>query len=473
MTFLLQKTKILCTIGPASGDVKTLTELMKAGMNVARLNFSHGDYRQHKQYMENIRKASRMTGQHIGILVDLQGPKIRIGDLKAESYLLKAGDELKITTKQIKGTNELVSTTYEHIVEDVNHGDRILIDDGNLRLLVVDKLEDIIVCKVLNNAVLKPRKGINIPGVPLSTPSITEKDVDDLEFAIKNNVDFIAASFVRSSDDIRQVRSLLKGSQIKIIGKIERPEALENIEQIIDEADGVMVARGDLGIEIPLEEVPFWQKKIISLANKNNKFVITATQMLESMITHPTPTRAEITDVANSILDGTDAIMLSAETSTGNFPVMTVETMARIAKTAEKHVKPITYKEIDDKAFFKRTDRSIALSASAIASTIDVKNIVAFTKSGHTALLISKQKPYVPIICFTCDEKVARLASIYRGVIAFPTDEITSMNQLLEFVSPALKNRGLAKSGEKVILTLGLPMGASGTTNLVHVMEVE
>jgi pyruvate kinase len=473
MTYLKQKTKILCTIGPASGDVKTLTELIKAGMNVARLNFSHGNYTQHKNYMDNIRKASRMTGQHIGILVDLQGPKIRIGELKADSYLLKAGDELRITTKKVLGTNNLVSTTYEHIVQDVKHGDRILVDDGNLRLLVVDKKEDEIVCKVLNNSILKPRKGINIPGVPLSTPSITEKDVDDLEFAIENNADFLAVSFVRSADDIRQVRSLLKGASIKVIAKIERPEALENIDEIIEEADGLMVARGDLGIEIPLEEVPFWQKKIIALANKNNKFVITATQMLESMITHPTPTRAEITDVANSILDGTDAIMLSAETSTGNFPVMTVETMARIAKTAEKHVEPVAYKEIDEKAFLKRPDKSIAVSASAIAGTLDVKSIVAFTKSGYTALLISKQKPQVPIVCFTCDEKVARLTSIYRGVVAFPTKEIDSMNQLLEFVSPALKNRGLANSGDKVILTLGLPMGTSGTTNLVHVMEVE
>lgn len=473
MTFLKQKTKILCTIGPASGDVKTLTDLIKAGMNVTRLNFSHGTYEQHLGYIENIRKASRLTGKHIGILVDLQGPKIRIGELKADSYLLNAGDEIKITTNQIEGTNQIVSTTYEHIVNDVNHGDRILVDDGNLRLLVVEKFEDYIVCKVLNKAVLKPRKGINIPGVPLSTPSVTEKDVDDLEFAVKNNADFIAVSFVRSADDIRQVRSLLKGASTKIIAKIERPEALEQIEEIIEEADGVMVARGDLGIEIPLEEVPFWQKKIIEMANKNNKFVITATQMLESMITHPTPTRAEITDVANAILDGTDAIMLSAETSTGNFPVMTVETMAKIAKTAEKHVLPNSERRLSEKALFKKTDKAIALSASAIASTLDVKSIVAFTKSGHTALLISKQKPKVPIICFTCDEKIARQTSIYRGVVSFTAEEIGSMNELLEFVSPALKNRGLAKSGDRIILTLGLPMGTSGTTNVVHVLEVE
>lgn len=473
MTFLLQKTKIICTIGPASGDVKTLTELIKAGMNVSRLNFSHGNYDQHLRYIENIRKAARMTGQHIGILVDLQGPKIRIGELKADSYLLNAGDEIQITTDQIEGTNKIVSTTYENIVNDVNHGDRILIDDGNLRLLVLDKHEKNIICKVLNKAVLKPRKGINIPGVALSTPSVTEKDVDDLEFALKNSVDFIAVSFVRSADDIRQVRSLLKGSSTKIIAKIERPEALENIENIIEVADGIMVARGDLGIEIPLEEVPFWQKKIISLTNKSHKFVITATQMLESMITHPTPTRAEITDVANSILDGTDAIMLSAETSTGHFPVMTVETMARIAKTAEKHVLPTSERRIYENELFKETDKAIALSASSIASTLDVKNIVAFTKSGHTALLISKQKPKVPIICFTGDERIARQTSIYRGVMAFPTEEIESMNQLLEFVSPALKNRGLAKSGDKIILTLGLPMGVSGTTNLVHVMEID
>ncbi len=465
-------TKIVCTIGPASGDRETLIKLYEAGMSVARLNFSHGDKKQHLKFIENIRETEKAVAGFIGILGDLQGPKIRIGNLKDPQYNLKTGDILKITVKEITGTKEIVSTTYKHLVKDVSIGDIILIDDGNLRLKVTDKDKDTITCRVLNSAVLKPHKGINIPGVELSTPSITEKDIEFIEFAKENNLDFLAVSFVRKPEDILLVKQHLKGAPIKVIAKIERPEALECIEEIIEVADGVMVARGDLGIEIPLERVPFEQKRIISIANAKNKFVITATQMLESMIEHPTPTRAEITDIANAILDGTDAIMLSGETSAGKYPVLAVETMSRVAKTAEKHLKPVLLNEIMQERLKEKSDFAISFSAAAISYLLDVKHIVAFTKSGHTALLISKQKPSTKILTFTTDIRVARQCSAYRGVFPVLSKEINSIDDIFAFLSPYLKNSGLAESGDKIVLTMGIPFGQPGTTNLLHVMTV-
>ncbi len=466
-------TKIVCTIGPASGDKDTLLKLFEAGMSVARLNFSHGTKEQHLEFIKNIREVEKTTAGFIGILGDLQGPKIRIGDLKEKEYLLKAGDTLKITTKPIIGDGEIVSTTYKHLVKDVSEGDLILIDDGNLRLKVIEKNSDTITCKVLNSAVLKPHKGINIPGVELSTPSITEKDIEFIEFARENNLDFLAVSFVRKPEDILMVKQHLKGAPIKVIAKIERPEALECIEEIIDVADGVMVARGDLGIEIPLERVPFEQKRIISIANKKNKYVITATQMLESMIEHPTPTRAEVTDIANAILDGTDAIMLSGETSTGKYPVLAVETMQRIAKAAEMHLKPVDLTDILQERLKEKSDFAISFSAAAISHLLDVKYIVAFTKSGHTSLLISKQKPATRIITFTTDKHVARQCMAYRGVIPVLCEEIKSIDDIFEFLNPYLKNTGFAECGDKIVLTMGIPFGKPGTTNLLHVMTVE
>ena len=466
-------TKIVCTIGPASGDKDTLLKLFEAGMSVARLNFSHGTKEQHLEFIKNIREVEKTTAGFIGILGDLQGPKIRIGELKEKEYQLKAGDTLKITTKPIIGDGKTVSTTYRHLVKDVSEGDLILIDDGNLRLKVIEKDNDTITCKVLNSAVLKPHKGINIPGVELSTPSITEKDIEFIEFAKENNLDFLAVSFVRKPEDILIVKQHLKGAPIKVIAKIERPEALECIEEIIDVADGVMVARGDLGIEIPLERVPFEQKRIISIANRKNKYVITATQMLESMIEHPTPTRAEVTDIANAILDGTDAIMLSGETSTGKYPVLAVETMQRIAKAAEKHLKPLDLTDIMQERLKEKSDFAISFSAAAISHLLDVKYIVAFTKSGHTSLLISKQKPATRIITFTTDNHVARQCMAYRGVIPVLCEEIKSIDNIFEFLNPYLKNTGFAECGDRIVLTMGIPFGKPGTTNLLHVMTVE
>ncbi len=466
-------TKIVCTIGPASGDKETLLKLYEAGMSVARLNFSHGTKEQHARFIQNIREVEKTTAGFIGILGDLQGPKIRIGDLKEKEYKLNTGEILKITTRPLIGDKKIVSTTYRHLVNDVSEGDLILIDDGNLRLRVIEKDKDTITCKALNSAVLKPHKGINIPGVELSTPSITEKDIEFIEFAKENNLDFLAVSFVRKPEDIMIVKQHLKGAPIKVIAKIERPEALECIEEIIDIADGVMVARGDLGIEIPLERVPFEQKRIISIANRKNKFVITATQMLESMIEHPTPTRAEVTDIANAILDGTDAIMLSGETSAGKYPVLAVETMQRIAKAAEKHIKPIDLTDIMKEKLKEKSDFAISFSAAAISHLLDVKYIVAFTKSGHTALLISKQKPATRIITFTTEKIVARQCAAYRGVVPVLCEEINSIDDIFQFLNPYLKNTGFASSGDKIVLTMGIPFGKPGTTNLLHVMTVE
>ncbi|MCK5880013.1 MAG: pyruvate kinase, partial [Holophagae bacterium] len=380
---------------------------------------------------------------------------------------------LRITTGELVGDGKTVSTSYPGFVSDVSPGDSVLIDDGKLRFEVVEKTGDTAVCVAQNDGELKPHKGINLPGVALSTSSLTEKDRADLAFALAEGVDFVAISFVRRPEDVQMARDAMGGNPVPVIAKIERPEALEHIEKIVEAADGVMVARGDLGIEIPLEDVPYQQKRIIALANDRGRFVITATQMLESMIQSPAPTRAEVTDISTAILDGSDAIMLSGETAVGRYPVEAVETMARVARAAEKMVAPVVMDELANATRDGRVDRAIAISATVISELSDVVGIAAFTESGHTALMISKQKPMVPVLGLTSHTGCARRLAMYRGVIPVQVPPVDNTDQLFHLVGKQLKQIGAAQTGDKVAVTMGLPFGQTGTTNLLHVMVIE
>jgi len=468
----LPATKIVCTIGPACRSEMILASMIATGMSVARLNFSHGTQDDHREAAEAVRRAAARAGRHVALLADLQGPKIRIGDLKEPSIKLDAGDILVITTQPVTGDRDRVSTSYEALPADVAPGDAILLDDGAIRLTVLSVSGPDVTCKVENDGLLKPRKGINLPGVDLSLPALTAKDRDDLAFALELGVDAVAVSFVRRPEDMVGARALVGDAPVRLIAKIERPEALTRAEGILAASDGIMVARGDLGIEIPLEQVPREQKRLIRMAAENRKFVITATQMLESMIHAPAPTRAEVTDVANAILDGTDAIMLSGETAVGRYPVKTVATMARIAAAAEEMVTPVGAELVRETGPNLHTDQAMAVSAVMISQAVPVKGIAVFTESGHTALLISKQRPSVPVFGFTPHEHVARRLAMYRGVRPILTGPVTSTDRLFEMVSGRLKQDELADVGDRIVVTLGLPFARPGTTNLVHVLKV-
>ena len=467
------QTKVVCTIGPACSAEETLASMIRAGMRVARLNFSHGSHADHREQFRRIRAASESIGVHVAIMADLQGPKIRIGELAQPEIHLEPGNTITITTRPVEGNPQRVSTDYPEFANDVKPGDRILIDDGTIELKAETVEADQVHCTVVVGGSLKPRKGVNLPGVPLSTPSLTEKDREDLAFAVELGVDLVAVSFVRHPDDIRQVKRLLHGTGIQVVAKIERPEALDRIPVIVKAADGVMVARGDLGIEIPLEQVPVWQKRILSKATELGRFSITATQMLDSMIHAPVPTRAEVSDIANAILDGTDAVMLSGETAVGAYPEESVLTMGRVAGEIERMEPAVPSKDLDRNMGFRDTDGAVATSAALMSTMVQARCIVAFTESGYTALLISRLRPPVPIIGFTPHVQVARRMAVYRGVIPRVLDPSGSTDRLFQLVKEELKRNGDAETGDRVVVTLGLPFGEAGTTNLVHVLEID
>ncbi len=466
-------TKIVCTIGPACSDVNIMSEMIQAGMSMARLNCSHGTHDQMAEYAASVREASRQTGIPVGLMADLQGPKIRVGSLAQSVVELPDGATIWIDQNPAPGDERRISVDYPDFVRDVKTGDPVLIDDGTIRLEVVETVSDAVRCQVIHGGELKPRKGVNLPGVELSIPSFTEKDAADLDAALKIGVEFVALSFVRHPDDIRELRRRIGESDVRIIAKIERPEALSHIASIIRASDGVMVARGDLGMEIPLEQVPGWQKRILQMASRSGRFAITATQMLDSMVDAPTPTRAEVSDVANAILDGTDATMLSGETAVGGFPVESVSTMASVAKEAEKLVKPLELDRSEMRDVDHATDRAIAASASMIAAMVNARCIAAFTESGFTALQISKQRPGVPIYGITPYERVARQLTAYRGVTPMMADPEGSTDRLFQVVADKLRSSGRVRRGDRVVVTLGLPFARRGTTNLLHVMEIE
>ncbi|MCY8843227.1 pyruvate kinase [Bacillus atrophaeus] len=472
----MRKTKIVCTIGPASESIEMLTNLMEAGMNVARLNFSHGDFEEHGARIKNIREASKKLGKNVGILLDTKGPEIRTREMENGAIELVSGTELIVTMDEVLGTPEKISVTYEGLADDVQKGSTILLDDGLIGLEVLevhaDKRE--IKTKVLNSGTLKNKKGVNVPGVSVNLPGITEKDARDITFGIEQGVDFIAASFVRRSTDVLEIRELLEehnAGDIQIIPKIENQEGVDNIDSILEVSDGLMVARGDLGVEIPAEEVPLVQKELIKKCNALGKPVITATQMLDSMQRNPRPTRAEASDVANAIFDGTDAIMLSGETAAGSYPVEAVQTMHRIASRSEE---ALNYKEILSKrrgqVGMTITD-AIGQSVAHTAINLNAAAIVTPTESGHTARMISKYRPQAPIVAVTVNESISRKLALVFGVFPESGQNATSTDQMLDDAVQKSLNSGIVKHGDLIVITAG-SVGESGTTNLMKVYTV-
>lgn len=471
----MRKSKIVCTIGPASESLENIKKLILAGMNVARLNFSHGDYEEHGNRIKTIRQAAKELNKTVAILLDTKGPEIRTGKLEVEPIELVQDEYLTLTTEEILGDQNRISITYADLPGDVQVGSTILIDDGLIGLTVVDIQGTEIKTRIVNGGTIKSKKGVNVPGVSISLPGITEKDTNDIIFGIEQDIDFIAASFVRKASDVLEIRSLLEkhnASHIQIISKIENQEGMDNLDEILEVSDGLMVARGDLGVEIPAEDVPLAQKEMIRKCNIAGKPVITATQMLDSMQRNPRPTRAEASDVANAIFDGTDAIMLSGETAAGKYPVESVLTMSRIAEKAES---ALNHREIFMKQqIAQETTVTEAISQSVAISALDLnaKAIISSTVTGHTARVVSKYRPKSPIIAVTTQERTMRQLSLSWGVTPVYGQEATSTDELLETALQGGKNSGLVKGGDLVVITAGIPLGRSGSTNLVKVSTI-
>jgi pyruvate kinase len=471
----MRKTKIVCTIGPSSEAPEMLKKLIGAGMNVARLNFSHGDFEEHGSRMNNIRAVSKELGANTAILLDTKGPEIRTGKLKEEPIELIQDEHVVLTTEEILGDATRISITYADLPNDVNIGSTILIDDGLIGLKVVAVEGTEIKCLIVNGGTLKSKKGVNVPGVSISLPGITEKDRADIIFGIQQGVDFIAASFVRKAVDVMEIRSLLEeynANHIQIISKIENQEGVDNLDEILQVSDGLMVARGDLGVEIPAEEVPLVQKMMIKKSNFAGKPVITATQMLDSMQRNPRPTRAEASDIANAIFDGTDAIMLSGETAAGKYPIESIQTMSRIAERAEL---ALEYREMLVKqSLAQQTTVTEAISQSVANSALDLdaRAIITATESGYTARMISKYRPKAPIIAVTPIPQVMRRLALIWGVVAVEGEVARSTDEMFEMAVDACVNAGHIHLGDLVVITAGVPVGRSGTTNLIKVHQV-
>jgi pyruvate kinase len=462
------KTKILATLGPSTFEVNQIKQLIVSGIDGVRLNFSHGDYNFFSQLYKNIYEACVEEKTPLSVLIDLQGPKIRIGELAESQYEVEKDEIIEITTEKIVGTKNRISTTYSNLPQDAMIGDCILIDDGLLRLEIVEKKNDSVICKALNNGKLKPRKGMNLPGMRLSTPSITEKDYENIEFAIKNRVDYIALSFVRSPEDVVELKNwlIMKGLEIPVIAKIEKKEAVDCFDDILSVADGIMIARGDLGVELPPQEVPVLQKSIIKKCNALGKLVITATQMLESMINSPIPTRAEASDVANAVWDGTDVVMLSGETSVGSYPIKAVETMNDILKKAEtnfpfhKNIEYFIPDNLQDKLF-----DSVGKAVVEISNRINAEAIVVFTELGRTAKLISKYKPNCKILAISNKFDTMNKLSLYWGVIPIFCEKIDKEKIFIDEAKKKILELGLVKKGDLLLFTAGTPHSEKSRVN--------
>lgn len=470
---ILKKTKIVCTIGPASQSPEVLEQLIKNGMNVARLNFSHGSHEEHLEKIKTIKRIRRKLNVPLGLMLDTKGPEIRIGKFEEKEYFLKPDDIFTLTTRNIVGNKDIVSVSYEGLPQDVEKGSIISVDDGLIQLEVIEIKDGTeIVCRVQNNGVISNNKGVNLPGRVTNLPAITPKDVDDIKFGIENGIDMIAASFVRKKEDIYDIRKVLEdhgGEDILIISKIESQEGVDNADEIIEASDGIMVARGDLGVEIRTELIPLVQKEIIRKCNKAAKPVITATQMLDSMQRNPRPTRAETTDVANAIIDGTDCVMLSGETAAGKYPVEAVKTMRDICITTElsdDFEENIYQTEIDRKI---TTTNAISKSTCTIASQLRAKAIITCTASGNTAKAVSKFRPRTNIIACTIDEKVARRLSVSWGVYPIIVEKAHETDELIERAIVGALKENYVQEGDLTVLTAGIPLGVSGTSNLIKV----
>ena len=472
MTMAMRKTKIICTLGPASESEEVIRELMLAGMNVARLNFSHGTHEEQRGKLERVKKVREELGLPVALLLDTKGPEIRTGEFEKGKVELKKGQTFVLTTEDVMGNEGKVSITYKNLVKDVQPGDSILIDDGLIGLKVVKVTEKEIICSVENGGIISNKKGINVPGVELKMPFISKKDKDDIEFAVQEGFDYIAASFTRTADDILEIRRILEENHcdyIKIIAKVENDQGIKNVDEILRVADGVMIARGDMGVEIPLEEVPSIQKKLIRKAFETGKPIITATQMLDSMMKNPRPTRAETSDVANAIYQGTSAIMLSGETASGQYPVEALKTMVKIALRTEAD---IDYDErFKRRSIEDRTDITNAVSHATCTTAVDLHAaaIITVTKSGRTVGMIAKHHPGCMIIGCCMDDYVCRQLNLYWGVqpLLLPKEE--NADALFNSAVTAAEDAGLVFRGDLTVLTAGVPLGVTGTTNLIKV----
>jgi len=473
-------TKIVATIGPASRDPETLRAMMRAGMNVARINFSHGDHKTHGATIDTVRRVAEEEDVVIAILCDIQGPKIRIGKLEKEPMMLTPGDKITLTLDEVIGKDGLVSLPHPEFVKDIEVGTNLLLDDGNLQFKVVETTARTVGCEVVIGGPLKSRKGVSAPNAKLTLSAITDKDREDIEFALSKDCDYLAMSFVRSADDIRELRWLMKhlGKDAAVIAKIEMGEALDNIEEIISVCEGIMVARGDLGVETPAEEVPFHQKRIISLCNQSAKPVITATQMLESMTQNPRPTRAEASDVYNAIIDGTDAIMLSAESASGKYPIRAVEVMTNIAQIAEQHMQDASS---DVQVVPKRPrvaqeseyiSDAISKATFDIAQTIEPHAIVTTSLSGYTTRRVAKERPKTTIFCMTPNPITQRRMALVWGVVPLLVQEFSTIDEMISIIVRAAHDKGLVHRGDKLVIIAGVPFGIAGQTNLIKIHTV-
>ena len=467
----MRRAKIVATLGPATSSYEMVRAIIDAGVDVARFNLSHGDYSVHENNFANVRKAAQDAGRAVAALVDLQGPKIRLGKFADGPHDLAVGDVFKITAEDIVGTKEIVSTTFKGLPDDVKPGDFLLIDDGKVRVEVTSVDGPVVTTKVIVGGPVSNNKGINLPGVAVNVPALSEKDEADLRWGLRAGPDLIALSFVRSAKDVQRVHVIMaeEGRRVPVIAKIEKPQAVEALEEIIDAFDGIMVARGDLGVELPLEAVPLVQKRAVELCRRMAKPVIVATQMLESMIENPVPTRAETSDVANAVLDGADAVMLSGETSVGRYPVGVVETMARIIDTTETHglkrIAPLTNRP--------RTQGGIiTLAANEVAEFVEAKFICIFTESGDTARRMSRLRPGIPMIAFTVDPRIRRRMAITWGIRSALVEHVAHTDLMFLQVDDFFLSRGLAEEGDKVVVISGSPPGIIGSTNDIRIHRI-
>jgi len=473
----MHKTKIICTLGPASGTVELMKKLIKNGMSAARINFSHGTYESHSVVIDNLIKAREEMGKPIPLILDTKGPEIRTKTLKdALPVTLEQGKEFILTTEDIVGDKNRVSVTYEDLSQDLKQGNRVLIDDGLIELTVEEIHGNDIKCRVINGGTLGERKGVNIPDVHINLPSLTKKDIEDIKFGVQKGFDYIAASFIRSAEDVLKIKEVLEengGSDILIISKIENRDGVNNIDEILEVSDGIMVARGDLGVEIPPQEVPLVQKELIKKANAKGKLVVTATQMLESMIQNPRPTRAEANDVANAIFDGTDVIMLSGETAKGAYPVEAVKMMATIAEATESSINYTKRLRQNHSNVQKNVTNAICYATCTTASDLGAACIITITKGGYTPRMVAMFKPEMPIMACTMEERVLRQVNLIWGCIPVMFDiESMGTDECFENAMLLAGEKGLAQKGDIVALTGGMPIGITGNTNILKVMKL-
>jgi len=470
----MRKTKMICTMGPSCGSVTILKDMMQAGMNVARLNMAHGELDDHRARIRLIREAAAETGSIVSIMMDIKGPEVRIGTLADSSYELKAGDRFALTVEQVAGTAERVSVNYPDLPSVVEIGSRILIDDGLIELRVSEIAAGReVICTVMNGGLLKPRKGVNLPGIHTTLPGVTERDVQHILFGIEEGVDMIAASFVRKAEDVLQIRQILEdrfAGHIQIISKIENEEGVDQLDAIVDASDGIMVARGDLGVEIPAEEVPMVQKRMIDSCNRAGKPVIVATQMLDSMQVNPRPTRAEVSDVANAVMQGADVVMLSGETAAGKYPLESVRMMALIAERAEATI------EYEGSGLVAASSSSIteAISQAAVSASLQLgaRAILTPTDSGFTARMVAKYRPKAPIIGIASSQHVLHRLNLLRGVIPMQGEKACSTDERLAAALQQGLKSGLLQDGDYAVITAGVPQGETGATNLIRIHRI-